>query len=367
MFRKKVKILYVINDLSIGGAQRIVCNLAFFLSKKYEIHVLNLNFITNNELQKELMRFGIKVVDFKPMFKGDIRAIISIYRSIKKYKIDIVHSHLCMASFFSSCAALFAGVQNIVSTEHNTTIYSSNFWFYKLATNFYLRIGKKIITVSNAIKNIILEKNPSLEKTKVNTIYNGINLHIFDPQRYKHAKKRHLFDKKTVLIGTLMRNDPRKGFLTFSKCADKMKSLKKFQFCAGVNRKWNVTSDNILWIEFENSQDRVAEYLSSLDIFVLPSLEEGLGIVVLEAMAMGIPVIATNVGGIPELIQDGINGLLINPGNEIELEEAILKIYENEMLYEKTSNNGLLKAKSFSIDNMIQNHEKLYDSMMMNN
>ena len=110
---------------------------------------------------------------------------------------------------------------------------------------------------------------------------------------------------------------------------------------------------------FEGIRNNIPDILSAIDIFVLPSLSEGLGLALLEAMATGKPVIGSNVGGIPELIEEGVNGYLVTPANPVQLSEAIIKLALNPELANKMGRSGRLKAEENY--NVRDQTEKLVD------
>ncbi len=112
--------------------------------------------------------------------------------------------------------------------------------------------------------------------------------------------------------------------------------------------------------------DAIVTYMMTGDIFVLPSLSEGFGIVNLESMACGLPIIATNVGGIPEIVTDGENGFLVSPKNPAQIAEKILLLFTDDKLREKISKNNKEKVKEYDWQNIVAKLEKVYGEVLEN-
>jgi len=114
------------------------------------------------------------------------------------------------------------------------------------------------------------------------------------------------------------------------------------------------------------SHERVPEYMAASDIFVLPSLSESFGIVNLEAMAAGLPVVASKVGGVPEIIQEGENGFLVEPGNPQQIAERVLLLLRNVKLRERISRNNTEKARGYTWERVVDRLEEIYQNHLAN-
>lgn len=364
---KRVKVLYVINDLGVGGAQRILSDLINGLDKNtFEPIVYNLNFSGGKEIEKELLQKKIKVVNFQSLKIGDFRCIWPIYKFIKNYHIRIVHSHLCLASFFASVAARMAGVRCVVSTEHNTTTFLTRPLYYRSAARIYLHLNAFAIAISGAVRRSIESISQTLGQ-KIRIVYNGIDLNVFDPSRYKYLKKKQQLGVNAKFrVGTLVRDDPRKGFAVFVACAQIMGGEgEDMEFVAGSRERASFDAPGVRTEMLSPGIQGVAKFLAALDVFVLPSLEEGLGLAAIEAMAMGVPVVASAVGGLPEVIENEKEGLLVEPGNPVALKDAILRLKRDEDFARLLAQQGQRKAHSqFSVFRMCQEVEKLYRHLL---
>jgi glycosyltransferase involved in cell wall biosynthesis len=112
------------------------------------------------------------------------------------------------------------------------------------------------------------------------------------------------------------------------------------------------------------SNEKVPEYMAAADVFVLPSLSEGLPNVILEAMASGLPVVATKVRGLPEIIEDGQNGFLVEPKNPNEIAEKVCLLLEDAELRERVSRNNKEKAKGYDWDDIVKKLEMVYSDCL---
>ena len=118
-------------------------------------------------------------------------------------------------------------------------------------------------------------------------------------------------------------------------------------------------------VKFLGWRPEVADVMSTFDIFVLPSLNEGMGKVLVEAMAMGKPIIASNVGGIPDLVTHGLNGLLVPPADADAMADAIVTLHDDPSKAKKMAEKGKVIAAGYSVDAMIQKIDRLYTESMM--
>jgi len=371
--QNRIKILHIINDLGVGGAQRVVAEMLRHIdASKYDSAVLNLNFITDNTVGQELEDGGFRVFNIYPFSKFDVRCIWWIRDFILQEKIDIVHTHLMVASIYGKLAAKLCHVPWVVSTEHNTSSMLTKPWFYRYALRLSYRLNSKVITVSEIIRNLVIQKG-NVPPEKVVLIYNGIDLDKFDPEKYYHVENpavEELFQGKPV-IGSVGRLDPRKGYRYLIEAFSKVKRVEKDArlLIVGPGNPENLPvaaglKDGITFIP---AVDNMPYFLSRIDLFVLPSLEEGLGIAILEALAMRKPVIATAVGGIPEIITNGENGVLVPGGNAAALATAILATWRDPDQRKQFEAAGRdLVIKKFNLKNSMAQVEKVYQDLINN-
>jgi len=237
-----------------------------------------------------------------------------------------------------------------------------------------LFIIKRVVAVSNFVKKRLVKSG--INRDKVKTIYNGIDLN-----RYNHSgrvAKGRLRDElnipqDTLIISTIANLIPEKGIDCLLEAAKQvlLKSKntlflivgagKEMSFLKKLSQDLGIT-DHVIFLGFRDDMESI---LSSTDIFVCPSIwKEAFGLVIAEAMGCAKPVIASKVGGIPELVEDGITGILVPPGDSEKLAVAINQLIQNKDLRIILGKAGRKRAeKYFHLEGMVQRTINLYGSL----
>lgn len=376
LFQKKI---FFYTDTPIyGGAERLMLLLAKNLDKeKYQVCLVCSNYKQLNEWCKEWLAEGLKVHRIKVAHKHDPRHLTQLGSLLRKEKPNLVHIHLWNPG---SCRYAFSVINKkntkIITTEHDP------FPLKGLKNSLKKKTLKKIdhvVAVSDANKDLLIKLYPEL-KNKISTIHNGIDIDKFDKSlfhfstQYKARIKEQLFNAKNedFIILSIAALHPRKGLNylmeAFKNIHAKDPKTKLIIVGEGPERK-NLTK-LIKILELDNDvmllgeQNNIPQILKSSDLFVLASLKEAFGLVLLEAMAAQIPVIASEVGGIPEIIQHNKSGLLVQPANIEDLTNGIRTIMNNPALKQKLTYVAHHHVKNFDIKVTSQKTEKLYDSIL---
>ncbi|TET64337.1 MAG: glycosyltransferase family 1 protein [Candidatus Stahlbacteria bacterium] len=318
------------------------------------------------KLKKEVKKLGIecallpmprfKWLNPSPFFAGFWR----IFNFVRKQKIKLIHSN-------TSRAALYAGpVAKILSIPliwHVRVPPPDN-----LLDRFLVLFSSKIIAVSRIVKRRFVW----LKKDIVETIYNGVDTRKFSPGLVQDdLRKKFHIDSKNIVIGTVGRLSPEKGLEYLISAIREVVNAyprtkvlivgdgdEKYRLSLQEKVKDLELSSHIILTGF---YEDVPQILRCLDIFSLPSLFEGFNRSLLEAMACGLPVVATAVGGNVEIVQDGVNGLLVPPSNPGALAFAITELLKDKEKARKMGLEGkLLVEENFSIDINVRKIEKLY-------
>ena len=362
----RINILYLIWSLGLGGAEQVVINLAKGIDKKkFNVIVCCLNDkgIFAQEVEKE----GIEVIALGKKGKFDATVLFKLIRVIKKYKIDIVHTHLWTSDFWGRIAAKLAGVPVIISTVHNVDVWKPK--VFLLIDRILSYFTDKIIAVSNTVKYFYIN-NAKIPKNKIETIYNGIDVDKFNIKVNRNIKRRELgLNADTKVLAVIGRLVEQKGHIYFLECFRKL--LGKYSDIQGL-----IVGDGPLRGELEERskmlglngrviftgiRNDIPEILKIIDVLVVPSLYEGLPTIILEAMAAGVPVVATNVGGNSEIIVNGETGFIVPPKDSSVLAEYIGKILENNNLVESMRVMSRERAiQYFSLDKMMREVEGIY-------
>ena len=357
----RTKILYVIWSLDLGGAEQVVMNLALNLNPEhFEPAVCCLN--EKGRFASRLEEKGIRVFELRKKPSFDWQVIGKLVSLIRREKINLVHTHLFTANFWGRIAAGIARVP-VISTEHNVDVWKK--WPHFAADRILSKFNKKIVFVSHGVEKFYREKLPHLNG-KSRILYNGI-----ETKRFEYILGLPVSDLKTV--GTAGRLVPQKAQIEFIKAISilikrgkKIRGLIVGDGPLKVSLEESVQkygmSEHIVFSGFSSEMENVYR---TMDVFVLPSFREGFPMTILEAMAAGVPVVATRIGGVDECIDHGSDGFLIPTRDPHAIAEAVEAILENEHLRNEFVRKAHEKVNSrFSAQTMIHAHEILYDEVL---
>ena len=374
--RPRLRILQIVDGFRMGGAENKLRELIERLDhSKYEIMLANVG--PTGPLQESFERLGVEMFDFRRRTAFDPLPFLKLSRLMRQRRIDIVQTTLFWADFIGATAAKFAAVPVILSWEtvsHEGDPYHNNFQRrngYRLAMN----CADRIIAVSREVKESLVRRR-GIPEEKIQVIYYGVDLEQFRPKGRDSvlAKRREIGVRhEDFLIGIVARLEPWKGhryFIdAFAEVAPRFPDARVILVGEGslrgeletMARQKNL-QERILFLGVR--QD-VAQLVSCLDLFVLPSLPgEGLPNVLLEAMACGKPVIATQVGGVPELVHDNQNGYLAPPGNASALGETLANALSNRARLQQLALAGKSEVEeNFSLDRQIAAFQKTFDEL----
>ena len=365
-----MNILYVVTSLDVGGTQKMLYETIKNMDRnKYQTVVCSLK--KGGIYNKIISELDVKIISLNMNDRSGllnilffIPSVLKLSKIIRKEKIDIVHSWLFQANIISRISARLAGVNRVISSVR--VMEQEKKWQLSIE-RITSNLCKKIIVNSRALKNFLLERNVA-DGEKIEVIYNGIEVS-------ENTDKRNIFKELGLkenekIIGTVGRLHKQKGIEYFLESAKIILpsvgfSLKFIIVGDGPERKKLESKARRLGIKnevlFTGIREDAINLISIMDIFVLPSLWEGTPNVVLEAMLWGKPVISTEVGGVPELIENQVDGILVKPGNPVALADAVLQALKNERESIQMGIRAKEKVKKyFSIEKMVEQTEKLY-------
>lgn len=381
---KKAKLLVITNTCAVGGAETHLLHLLSNLDKnKYDITLAYFTekFHNSRSLKNDFEQAGIKTIDLDLKMKYCPIGILKIANLIRREKPDIVHANLFQAEFFTNIALLllktflkvrpFSDTMSFpvfVTTWHNMEDFLENRFLARIV-KFNLERADQVIAISDAVADYLSAKT-GFSREKITRIHYGFNLTKDRPWR----QGQPLAKEGDLVLGMIARYAPQKGHIYLIEAMPEiLKEVPnvKFYFVGSDEKgiKDNLkerakelgVEKNIIFADF--SPDPVG-LMSQFDIFVLSSLWEGFGLVLLEAMSVGRPIVATNVGPIPEIIQDGKNGFLVSPRDSKKLAEKIIILLKDKNLREKMGNAGKERLKEFSIEKMVRETEGVYDNLL---
>jgi glycosyltransferase involved in cell wall biosynthesis len=379
-----IPVLHIITRLIIGGAQENTMLTAALLDPdRYAVDVIS-GPQTGSEgsLQEEVRARGIPLT-IEPALVREIRpakdllAVVRLARFIRRSRYAIVHTHSSKAGVLGRWAAWLAGTPIIVHTVHGWGHHERQ---HPLARRFYIlleqvtqRITDKLIVVSP--RNI--EKGLAdgiATPAKYVTIRSGIELDRFRrPARPREAVRAELgIPLDAPVVGTVTRLSPQKAPLDFVTAAAQVAASRP-------NAHFVVVGDGPLRAEVESRvaaaglagrfhltglRRDVPDLLHSFDVFALTSLWEGLPRVLIQAMAAGLPVVATAVDGSAEAVEDGVNGLLTPPGDPQALAAALLRLLGDPALAAQMGAAGQERAGEFGARKMVGDIAALYETLL---
>ncbi|HAZ10404.1 MAG TPA: hypothetical protein DCY56_04785 [Candidatus Omnitrophica bacterium] len=370
-----INVLHIIETLEPGGAEGLLVHILKNLDRnRFSPKVVCL--FNQTALKTELDKAGIPVfcIHMKNPY-GWWNAIISLYKLIKREKTNIVHTHLFFANIYGRIAARMAGVRTIFTTLHNPDYtYEDNgrltYKIRKIIDRYSGRIcNTDFIAVSNFVKKDF-EKQLGFKNIKV--LYNCIEPSIFRPMSKDDANCKRLelgFKEDDLVLINIGRLHPQKGqlclieaFKLLNKSAENCKLiiLGKGHMEPELRRKveeYNL-GDQVIFLK---DRADVPSILVACNIFVFPSIYEGFGIALIEAMASGLAIVASNIESLREIIDDARNGILIEKENHMKLAEAISMLIKDEKMRLSLGEMARKKAfEMFGIKEYVKKLEALY-------
>ena len=366
---KRIKIIQLVHSMGMAGAEKVVYSIIKNLDKtKFSFYVYCLDFI--GELGKRLLEEGVEVVTLDRMPGVDFNLTKKLARVLKENNIDIVHAHQYTPYFYGATAAMFNRKCKVIFTEHGR--HQPDYIHIKrVIYNQFLNLGTNSITGVSRFSKDSLVKYEKLPANKIKVIYNGVSINKNNiPTIDKQAKMQELGlkDSETIIamIGRFSLIKNHKMLLkAFQRVLKEMPDVKLVligegptkQECECLARDLNILKH----ILFTGLREDLSELLQVFDICVLSSDAEAMSLFLLESMAAGLPVIATEGGGNPEIVINGETGVLVPPKDYKAFANAIIDLAKDSKKRQQMGKAGRDRvSKFFNLDNMLAEYEKLY-------
>ena len=381
-------ILYLITQSELGGAQRYCLDLAINLKNEFNVILAFGEQGGKGELAKKLDKEKIKYYSI-PYLKrsispiSDFLALIQIVKLIKKIKPDIIHLNSSKISILGSLAAFISklSIRNPKSEIRNPkseVVYTAHGWvfnepmpvwqkiFYKYAEKITAYFKDKIICVSEFDYKTALGENICPSR-KLITIHNGIAPIDFLPRQ--EAREKLNLPENQFIVGSIGNLYKTKGFAYLIEATKKLidEGIEITTVIIGEGGERKSLTELIKRHKLEDNVilagriPEAAKLLSAFDIYVCSSVKEGLSYTIIETMLNGLPIIATRVGGNPELIEDGQTGLLINSQDASDLADKIKKLKNNPDRQQEMSTKARIKAQEeFNLGKMVKETKEVY-------
>ena len=278
--------------------------------------------------------------------------LLSAFRATRG--VDVVHSHEGRGVYAAWLRKEISGTPYIITRRVNNPLGDS--WLTRRA---YTR-ASFVASVAADVARIVQAFDERITSRVIHSSSSGLPV---DPEAAKSIRDR--FPGKWIIGNVGALDNAQKGQEYIIEVARRMKDAHpEFQFLlVGGGDDETMLRDlsgDLPNISFEGWSDKVGDYLAAFDLFILPSNKEGIGGILLDAMDRALPLIASRVGGLPEIVRDGDNGLLIDPGSPDQLEQAILRLYQNPDLRRSMGARGREFSRDFTADAMAARYLELY-------
>lgn len=328
------------------------------------------------KLADELRKLPISLTVIPEKSHNSLTLAYRLAKAFRRIRPNIVHTHKYKDSILSSIVARFMGIHHLVRVVHGMPEPFIGFGNVKMATYTFMdrlvtrKFFDKVIAVSSDIESVLV---PIYGKSRVVAIHNGVDLEAIRVRIPKsEMRKAWQIDERAVLIGTVGRLVAIKGQGVLLEAIREMRVSDHDVTLIFVGdgplrgqlelevKRLNLEKS----VVFAGHQEPSYDFTNMMDIFVLPSLHEGIPMVLLEALALRRPVIATRVGGIPEVVSHGISGLLVNPADADELSSSIRALIKDSNKAAAFGEAGRRKVeREFGAENMAARTANMYRSL----
>jgi glycosyltransferase involved in cell wall biosynthesis len=357
-------VLHLIETGGPGGAERMLVSLVERLDAARYRSIVCLPY--RGWLRTELESRGFETIVLPQRGVADVRWFSGVLQLIKEYRVALMHAHEFAMNTYGTLVSLVAGAP-LIGTVHGKNYYPER-WRRRVAYRWVARRAV-MVAVSEDLKGFLCRRLGICHQNIV-TLYNGVDCDAYQPRTgascairnelglagrpvigtignlYSVKGQQYLLDAATLVTRAV----PDATFVILGR-GDLLDMLKERARALGIEKR----------VMFLGYREDVAALLQAIDVFVLPSLSEGLPLALLEAMAAAKPLVATEVGGIPEVVVDGETGFLVPPKNPEALAEKILLLLTDAELARRLGRHARLRVEErFSIASMVRAYEALY-------
>lgn len=384
---RKIRVAHLITGIGTGGTGENTLFTILGLDKeKYHIDL-----VVGEELRKDILKRILNkkfnLIQIRPFgarhsFLYDPILLLKLIGLFKRGRYDIVHTHTTKSGILGRIAARIAGVPIIIHGLHVNALEVFDSKFINVITILLEKITSKFtdahISVSEVVSKKYLEYGIG-KKEKYFTVKSGMELNKFyDAKKNvdKQQKRKKLgLTGKCFIIGNVGRLEASKGHHFLFQAIKEILKLRKDQpikllvIGEGKDEEKLIKYTKKLNIEkkviFTGYRKDVAELMTTMDLFVFTSLREGLPRVLVQAAAVGIPSVAFNVDGVPEILKDNYNGFLVEPTNIKQLVERIIKYIDNKELVRMHGENGQnIVRNRWSVEGMVKRTDQIYSYLV---
>jgi sugar transferase (PEP-CTERM/EpsH1 system associated) len=367
-----MKLLHVVPSFGLGGMEKVICAVIKHTTPAYHHSILALD--NNTQAGRWLHDEKVQFLDFaKPAQRR--RFFLALAGVLRTVRPDLLMTYAWGATDAIWLGRL-AGIPHIIHHEHgfNVEESSATLWQRDVIRLLVYRLASKVLVVSHEWQTL-LQRKYRLTAERVIRIPNGIDASYYapDPEERRRVRKRLGFTDANIVIGFSGRLDPIKNFdlllHIFSSCVHEHPQVRLLLVGDGPEKKRLETlchdKDIQRFVVFTGQHDNVLPYLRAMDVFLLTSLREQMPMTILEAMAVGVPVVATSVGEIPHMIDDGVNGFVHRRDAPVEVFVQSLSFLLSPTYRKCMGESARQKImESFQQETMVQRYQALIEGLL---
>ncbi len=330
---RAVKVLYVAHAFEVGGAEEMVLNLARHLPAPFSPAVLCIHHA--GAIGEEIRQSGVpfRVLGLEPGMRRPFHWL-RLRDALLEMQPDIVHTFLLTASLYGRFAAMMAGVPIVIGTEVN--LYANKQRAHILAERWLMHSTDALIVSAESVRDFYV-KQISVDPSKIEVIYNAVDFAQLESTVPRAAWRAAIgIPDDASAIGIIARLTAQKAHeVLFEAVARRPDLAQVYVVVVGDGERrseleqMTVSLGIANRVRFLGARRDLGDMLAAVDVFAMPSLWEGLPLSLVLAMGSGLPVVATRVAGIPEIVDDGVTGLLVPPGDAAALASALSTAVHN--------------------------------------
>lgn len=362
-------VAHLIYRLSIGGLENGLVNLINWMPAERYRHVI-ICLTDHSDFRDRIRREGVEIYSLNKKPGQDFLVHVRLWKLLRRLRPQILHTRN-IGTMEYVLTAFLAGVPVRVHGEHGwqTNDISGQRLHYRVLRRVLQPLITRVVCVSKDIQSWMIEKL-SYPARKVRQVYSGVDTSRFRPISTTRPAP---VPENAFVIGLVARLDPIKDPLTLVAAFSRLEAAgprEPYLVVIGDGPLYEELSQNVESAELSDrvympgARDDVPRLMQAMDLFVLPSLNEGISNTILEAMASGLPVLATRVGGNSELVEEGKTGTLFSPGNVVELTSLMARYLQDPEMCRRQGRAARQRAEScFSPRSMVQGYLDVYDEL----
>ncbi len=358
-----IRVLYVINNLGVGGAEHVLLDLSRSIDRD-AFRPLVLSIGEDLTLAPHFREAGVPVESLGISFKPDPRSLSLLAAKVRAFRPHILHGFLWRSNILCRLVGRQCGVAGVVTSEHSMHVDGV---LRNAINRWTAHLSSRIICVSQAVcEHMVREVRVPAQLLQV--VYNGVDLQRFAPVGDRTGLRRALgLPPDGCIVGAVARHTEEKRLDRFIEAARLVAQERPDTvfLTAGAGptlRHVRALAEGYgLNFHFLGQRDDVPRVLAALDVFVITSETEGLPVAAVEAMAVGIPVVSTMVGGVGEIVRDGVDGLLVAQGDVEGVARGVLALLANDARRHSMAEEGRRRVETLvDLRMIVAQHEHLY-------